>query len=131
MKALEDEVTSLEGKRIELRRIWHEQYRARTRRAQEVAHGEHVPLVGEGARQTPFIEVRLQFFAERQHFHELWSALAPDGRTKLGRQWEELEEAVMTTFMGATDQARPKRARVTKARNACRRRCGTWSRLVR
>ncbi len=95
---LVEQVGSLDARRSDLRRLWHEQYLLRQATIQDVAAGERVPLVGAGENQKPFIEVRLRFFAERRHFDELWNKLAPDGRTKLGRRWEEMGEAVYESF---------------------------------
>ncbi len=53
--------------------------------------------------KRPFIEVIIKYSADLSHFFTLWNRLAPDGRTQLGRQWEEIGKIIFDSFAATTE----------------------------
>lgn len=90
-QALERDLAQLPRKRAELHRVWRRQYR------QRLKAGKQANRMGINLRQK-FIEVAVDYAGDREAFAAAWGRLAPDGRTQLGRRWQELEERLMTLF---------------------------------
>lgn len=77
--------------RAELHRLWRRQYKKRKDAA------ERANQVGVNLRQK-FIEVTVDYAGDQDAFRATWSRLAPDGRTQLGRAWQELGERLYEAF---------------------------------
>ena len=77
-----------------LHRIWREQFQKRIEAAERA--NELAVLNEEGQR---FIEVSAKYQQDHKKFRELWQSFAPsDGRTRLGRNWENCGETLYTLF---------------------------------
>lgn len=87
----------------QLHQIWREQFNKRveaTNRANELA------ILNEGRQR--FIEVSVKYQQDHQSFRELWQSFAPsDGRTRLGKNWENCGETLYTLFTGQDDTESP------------------------
>jgi len=78
-----------------LHHIWREQYHKRV----EAADRANIIAILDERKQR-FIEVSAKFQQDHKSFRELWQDLAPhDGRTRLGRNWEECGERLYSYFI--------------------------------
>ena len=94
-QALGRDLARLPRKRAALHRVWRRQYRQRLEAA------ERANRIGINLRQK-FIEVTVEYAGDREAFLAAWGRLAPDGRTQLGRRWQELAGRLMTLFASSS-----------------------------
>lgn len=71
----------------ELHALWSEQLAVRARTAQ---------VITQKAERS--INVLLQPMADEIHFKEVWEGMAPDGRARIGRAWEQIGTVLFADF---------------------------------
>jgi len=85
---------------VELLPRFHDLWRRETAARWEVITGvlwsDAVPKVGQPPH--PSVEILIDFSGDRDHFLTEWRELSPDGRSKLGRVWEDLGQEAFATF---------------------------------
>ena len=94
--AVEDLDAALSG----LHQIWRDQTRIRQDEVGAILKGIETPTTGAG---RPLLEVVVYYCDDFQHFRREWSELVPDGRSRLGRQWEELGQTGFDSFRSQRD----------------------------
>lgn len=92
----------------ELHGLWRLQWQTRMKIIEELLASDgirKIPRLEEKPvdAKRPFIEVIIKYFADLSHFFTLWNHLAPDGRTRLGIQWEEIGKNIFDSFTGVTE----------------------------
>lgn len=104
LSELDAEASALPTALAELYGLWREQFSCR-RKAAQLAN-ERATLKQYAGR---FIDVIPTYCGDRQSFNEIWDGFGrPDGRTKLGRHWDEIGETIFSTFQELnTDYASP------------------------
>jgi ABC-type lipoprotein export system ATPase subunit len=92
----ERDVAAIADKERQLHAVWWKQHRARREKAEELNHSAGVPTVEpeDGAGERSFVTLSFTYMGERQSFERVWTSLAPDGRSKLGRSWQDVGEAL-------------------------------------
>jgi energy-coupling factor transporter ATP-binding protein EcfA2 len=85
-----------------LHSLWREQTALRRSVITEILGSDAVPKVGPSL--FPSVEIRIDFSGDREHFLSEWRELAPDGRSKLGRSWEELGLSAFANFREASGE---------------------------
>jgi ABC-type lipoprotein export system ATPase subunit len=102
-----DEVQILPSLMIKLKDIWYAQTTTRKTRLAEITSSEAVPKVSSGQHYHPFIEVDIDYFGDYEHFIQKWNSLRVNGRTKLGRNWEEIGDNLFREFKKQEDIISP------------------------
>jgi ABC-type cobalamin/Fe3+-siderophores transport system ATPase subunit len=104
-------IQGLKDVRSSLLELWRKQTLVRTEEIARILQSEAIPQVPrrDGDRITgkgPTLEVPIQFQSDRADFFRHWSELAPDARTRVGRQWDELGDKAFDKFL-STDLGSP------------------------
>lgn len=94
----------------QLHAIWKEETKARRGEMERILESEAVPKVprlegGRAAGTRPSIAVRIVYSGDREDFLKSWRELAPDARTRLGKQWEDLASAAFEAFLSDSPRA--------------------------
>lgn len=103
---IEEAVQKL-GKGIStLQEVWRNQTRTREEEIQKILNTDAIPQVprwvaGRTEGRRPTIEIRIGYQANSEDFLKHWRELAPDARTRLGRQWDELGDHIFSQFLSS------------------------------
>lgn len=86
--------------------IWGKQTESREEEIRRILDRPAVPQVpklvnGQQDGTRASLEMHVLYAADRDHFLAEWAQLAPDARTRLGRQWEELGNEACGQFSGS------------------------------
>ncbi|MEN1835039.1 TrlF family AAA-like ATPase [Pseudomonas lijiangensis] len=95
-KVLEKTPDELEKSLNRLFGIWVEQCRLRTQTALEIT---------EKTKNT--IRVTISPMANRLAFMSLWGTLEPDRRSRIGREWDEIGECLLSSFLASPSHQKP------------------------
>jgi ABC-type lipoprotein export system ATPase subunit len=87
--------------------VWRRQTAARREGIQQILSGPAVPRIERPEGVTPVIEVQVDFQGDRGDFLDKWRDLAPDARTRLGKQWDELGTWALDKFLQAPEVGSP------------------------
>lgn len=80
----------------QLHQVWRDQFQKRVEAAERA---NELAVLNEGHQR--FIEVSAKYQQDHQNFRELWQSFAPsDGRTRLGRNWDNCGDALYKLFIG-------------------------------
>ena len=80
----------------QLHQIWREQFQKREEAAERA---NDLAVLNEGRQR--FVEVSAKYQQDHKNFRELWQTFAPsDGRTRLGKNWENCGETLYKLFIG-------------------------------
>ena len=102
IQQLKEAAGDIEQNMQSLYQIWREQFQKR--REAVVRANELAVLDG----NTRFIEVSVTFQSDYRSFIELWQSLAPsDGRTRLGRNWENCGKALFDLCAQKNEEKSP------------------------
>lgn len=100
--SLREDAGDSEEKLGALQRVWQEQYQRR-KEAADVANE-----LGLGVSRAPFIKVTVAYQQDWQDFLKAWIGFAPaDGRTRLGRNWEDIGRKLYCKFSDREGRASP------------------------
>ena len=79
----------------QLHQIWREQFQKREEAAERA---NDLAVLNEGRQR--FVEVSAKYQQDHKNFRELWQTFAPsDGRTRLGKNWENCGETLYKLFV--------------------------------
>ena len=103
------EVKDLEKMLEELYGLWRLQWQTRKKHIEELLASEGIRQVPYNDGKTadakrPFIEAVIKYSADSGDFVSHWNRLAPDRRTQLGRQWDDLGLEVFKLFLSQAEQ---------------------------
>lgn len=92
---------SLAERLSKLEETWWKQQEIRRELATRLQESPSIPKVpaSETGEKTSFVELRFSYMGEWKHFEELWYSIAPDGRTRLGRAWEDIGNALLESHL--------------------------------
>lgn len=95
IERLIDEAGDAEALMGQLHQIWRDQFQKRIDAARQA--NEMAVFKDSGQK---FIEVSAKYQQDYQNFYELWQTFAPDdGRTSLGRNWQNLGKQLLDRFV--------------------------------
>jgi len=101
--ALKEDAGDPEKRLSDLHEIWEEQYK---RRSEAAIKANNLAILGES--RTPFIKVTVEYQQDWQDFMKAWLGFAPaDGRTRLGKNWEEIGKVLYRLFSDRGGSASP------------------------
>lgn len=78
---------------LELAQNWRTQHNARNE------------VINRINKKIPHLQLTTRFMADKHEFAEQWKKLAPkDGRTRLGRAWDQLGDSVLAGYLASSSQ---------------------------
>jgi len=103
------EVKDFEKMLEELYGLWRLQWQTRKKHIEELLASEGIRQVPYNAGEAtgakrPYIEAVIKYSADSGDFFSHWNRLAPDRRTQLGRQWDDLGLEVFKLFLSQSEQ---------------------------
>jgi AAA domain len=102
--ALDQEIGDPAESWSRLYRLWRRQTEARRN---EIARVLGSPAIPRRDGNQPILEVPIHSQGDRHDFLDSWTKVAPNGRTRLGRQWQEVGEQAIADFAGSDDLGSP------------------------
>lgn len=101
-----DEVQLFSSLMDRLKEVWQTQTVLRKNKLDQITNSEAVPKVNPG-EPHPFIIIDVDYFGDKEHFCTLWNSVKVNGRTKLGKNWEEIGDTLFDEFKAQENAISP------------------------
>ncbi|MDO6655000.1 TrlF family AAA-like ATPase [Anaerobacillus sp. 1_MG-2023] len=98
ISAINEELRCLPTKINELYQLWNNQTDLRKGAISELLSNEAIPKIS-GAQNQSFIQVDINPMGDANHFNSIWGEIPHDGRSRMGRNWEDIGVVLYENYM--------------------------------
>lgn len=105
ISAINEELKLLSSNINDLYQLWNSQTDLRKVAISELLSNEAIPKIS-GMQNQSFIQVDINSMGDANHFNSIWMGISHDGRSRMGRNWEDIGKALYEYYLGS-DQSNP------------------------